>query len=131
MGNTQMPLLITRIEDCLLPDDREQLLNTMEIVQRKVGGFIGRQKASEAFTTSGGVSVILKAMKTMIKDDVVIRIGVAIFDYQKENKIAMVEFIRFGGMMLLEDCLKIHPEDSTLGLLVPVLQRYVRGNTHV
>jgi hypothetical protein len=122
-----MPALITRIEDCLLPDDRELLLNTMEAIQSKVGSIIGKSTATQQFASFGGVPVLLKAMKTMIKDDVVMRLGVAIFDYQRENKTAMVEFIRHGGMVVLDDCIKIHNLDSTLELMVPVLQRYVRG----
>lgn len=122
-----MPALIARLEDCLLPDDREQLLNTMEAIQSKVGSVIGKSTATQQFASFGGVPVLLKAMKTMVKDDVVMRLGVAIFDYQRENKPAMVEFIRNGGMVVLDDCLKIHKLDSTLELMIPVLQRYVRA----
>lgn len=116
-----------KIEDCLLPDDRELLLDIMEIIQGRVSSILGKKGASQNFVLAKGVPCILKAMRAMMDDDVVLRLGVAIFNYQKENKDCMVQFITNGGLTVLEDTLAKHPMDSTLAALIPVLQRFVRG----
>ena len=130
MGNicgSGMGVLLVRIEECLLPDDRDVLLDTMEIIQGRVSSILGKKEASQSFVTGKGVPCLLKAMTTMLSDDVVLRLGVAIFDYQRWNKECMVQFITCGGLKVLEDALVQHPMDGTLTALVPVLQKYVRG----
>lgn len=130
MGNicgSPIGTLLARIEECLLPDDRDPLLDIMEEIQGRVSSIIGKKGASQNFVLAKGVPCILKVMRTMIQDDVVLRLGVAIFDYQKDNRLCMVQFITNGGLTVLEDTLTHHPMDTTLSALIPVLQKYVRG----
>jgi hypothetical protein len=134
MGNafgTPMGALLIRIEECLLPDDRELLLDTLEKIQGRVSSLLGKKSASQSFVAGRGVPCILRAMKTMMLDDVVLRLGVAVFDYQKENKECMIQFITSGGMTILDEARQAHPLDSTLASLIPVLQKYVRGKHSV
>ena len=130
MGNvcgSPIGTLLARIEECLLPDDREVLLDIMEEIQGRVSSIVGKKGASQNFVLAKGVPCVLNAMRTMLQDDVVLRLGVAIFDYQKDNRECMVQFITNGGLIVLEDTLTQHPMDGTLSALIPVLQKYVRG----
>lgn len=126
-SSRSIPRLVAGMERCVIPEDREHLLDYMEAVVSAVGSVVGKQAASVAFHRARGVPLLARLMKELLLDDSVIRAAAMILDYQKDNRDVLVDFIRCGGLVILQDCLREHEMNSILMTLLKNLQTNVRG----
>jgi hypothetical protein len=110
-----------------MPEDRDHLLDYMEGIVSAVGSIVGKQASSLAFYRARGVPLIARLMKEQLMDDSVIRAAAMILDYQRDHRDALVEFIRCGGLVIIQDCLREHEINSILIVLLKNLQTNVRG----
>ncbi len=132
MGNLQIQLTgmsvssaLLRIDECLLPDDREAVLNFLEMIEIKLGGTFTGKNATQQFQLAGGVSIFMKIMKKMIKDEVVLRLTISILELQKGNKESILEFIEKNGIDLLNKAFKFHEHDVFLRQQIPPFTKIV------
>jgi hypothetical protein len=114
LGGLSVPTLLNRIDECLLPDDREPLLDYLEMLEAKISGLLTRNTASIHFTSSSGTQCLIKIMQKMINDEVTLRYALNIFDLQKRNVPIMIEFLKLGGLEILNDLFVKHAEDPFL-----------------
>lgn len=119
LSSLSVPVLLDRIDECLIPDDREPLLNFLEALEGKLGGYFTKKEATIQFHIAGGTLILLKIMKRMIKDEVPLRMGVNIFDLQKDHTEVMLDFIKLGGLEILHKIMADHEEDLYLMAQTP------------
>jgi hypothetical protein len=122
-----VPVLLARIDECLIPDDRDPLINFLEMLEKQLSGLTTKRVATVQFQIHSGTQVILKIMKRMIKDEVPLRMGVNIFDLQKDNIEIMLEFLKYGGLEVLQRILVDHKEDQFLMMQTPPFLKIVLG----
>jgi hypothetical protein len=119
LGGLSVPTLINRIDECLLPDDREPLLDYLEMLESKIRGVLTKNTASIHFTATNGTQCLIKVMQKMINDEVTLRFALNIFDLQKRNFSLMIEFLKLGGLEILNEMLVKHAEDPFLMAQAP------------
>ena len=118
--------IMTRIDECLIPDDRESLLNYFEMLEKRFKAYFGKQKSSILFNHHNGTMTILKVMKRMMNDEVILRLGINIFDLQrKTNRTAILEFMKIGGLELLDKTMIDHAEDLFLVDQIPPFKKSI------
>jgi hypothetical protein len=65
-------------------------------------------------------------MKRMMNDEVILRMGINVFDLQKKyNKAAILEFMKMGGLELLDKVMIDHAEDLFLVDQIPPFKRSI------
>jgi hypothetical protein len=126
VGGLPVPAIIQRIDECLIPDDREPLLNYLEMLEQKLSG-MSKQTATVSFHGSGGTTVMLKIMKRMLTDEVTLRMIINIFDLQKRNIPIILDFLKYGGLEMLIKIMVDHAEDIFLMAQAPDFKTYVLG----
>ena len=126
MGNLRIQLTgmsvsstLLRLDECLLPDDREAVLTYLEMMEIKMGGTFTKKNATQQFFLAGGIKIFMKTMKKMIKDEVVLRLALSILELQKGNREVILEFIEFNGIDLLGKAAKFHEHDVFLRQQIP------------
>ena len=119
LGGLSVPTLLHRIDECLLPDDREPLLDYLEMLEGKISGMLTKNTASVQFSTANGTQCLVKIMQKMINDEVTLRYALNIFDLQKRVVSIMLDFLKMGGLEILNDILIKHAEDSFLMTQAP------------
>jgi hypothetical protein len=64
--NTKLPTrtVIKRIDDCILPDEKEAVLDFMEIIEAQLSSF-RFESTSREFEESGGVLILIETMRTL------------------------------------------------------------------
>jgi len=118
--------IITRIDECLIPDDREALLNYFEMLEKKFGAYFGKKTSALLFNHHNGTITILKVMKRMMSDEVILRMGINIFDLQRKyNKSAILEFMKMGGLEMLDKTMIDHAEDLFLVDQIPPFKKSI------
>ena len=127
IGGLGVTALVKRIDECLLPDDREPLLNYLEILEYKLNGFMTKRTAPIQFYNANGTTVLLKVWKRMITDEVTLRMLVNIFDMQKTYKSTVLDFLKFGGLELLNKTIKDHAADVFLMSQAPNFKKSILG----
>jgi hypothetical protein len=126
LGNLKVSEIMTRIDECLIPDDRESLLNYFEMLEKRFKSYFGKVKSSILFNHHNGTVTILKVMKRMMGDEVILRMGINIFDLQKKfNKSAILDFMKMGGLELLDKTMIDHAEDLFLVDQIPPFKRSI------
>lgn len=119
VGGLSVPTLINRIDECLLPDDREPLLDYLEMLESKISGVLTKQAASIQFSTANGTQSLIKVMQKMINDEVTLRFALNIFDLQRKTVSIMIDFLKMGGLEVLNDIITKHAEDQFLMAQAP------------
>jgi hypothetical protein len=122
----KVPEIVTRIDECLIPDDREAILNYFEMLEKRFQSFFGKKRNALYFNHHNGTITILKVMKRMLNDEVILRMGINIFDLQKKfNKTAILEFLKMGGLEMLDKIMIEHAEDLFLVDQIPPFKRSI------
>ena len=127
LGSLSIPAIIQRIDECLIPDDREALLNYLEMLEKKLSGW-SRNTGTVLFQSSNGTIVMLKIMKRMISDEVTLRMAVNVFDLQKRNTPVILDFLKYGGLELLIKIMDDHADDIFLMAQLPTFKTHVLGD---
>ena len=110
--NLTLPVLLKRIDECMIPEERETIFDYIEILDQKIKANSAR--VGTEFKNLGGVNGIFKIFKSMIKDDVAITLCVQLFDRCKKNVDVMMDFIQFGGIDILDRVMKEHTTNKIL-----------------
>jgi len=106
--------IIKRIEECLIPDERDSIFDFIEMLDRKMA-FPGQLKTiSDEFKACDGVNAMLRIMKRMIKDDMAVSLIVALFEQQKARIPVVMDFIQYGGLELIEKIIEEHRNNAIL-----------------
>lgn len=127
LGGLTVHSLLNRIDECLLPDDREPLLDYLEMLEAKIGGLLTKSTATIHFSSANGTQCLVKVMQKMINDEVTLRFALNIFDIQKRNVPVMIDFLRFGGLEILNEMLTKHSEDVFLMGQLPGFKKSLLG----
>ncbi len=77
----------------------------------------------------GGVAKILKIVKRMINDEVVVRLGLAVFEVSIGCTPIIMDFIQFGGVELILKIIKLHEGDAYLRVAMPQMLKSVLGKS--
>jgi hypothetical protein len=112
--NMPIPLILKRIQECMIPDERETVFDFIEMLDSKFLDKATLAKNSTVFKENSGVQLIFKIMKAMMADDVCISLGVQLFDRCKTRVNVIMDFIQFGGLDLLDRVMKDHEKNKIL-----------------
>jgi hypothetical protein len=115
-ANLKIPVkvIVKRIDDCLLPDEKDVVLDLLEILELQLNTKRLHKSVSEAFKDNNGVPITLDILRVLIEDDDAVRLGCSIFDLQKTDEATAKLFVQFGGLDLLERVKPRLPETSEL-----------------
>lgn len=118
--------ILARLDECLIPDDREAILDFLEMLENKFKSYFRKKTNALLFMFHGGPIILLKVMKRMSNDEVVLRMGINIFDLQKKyNKPAILDFLKYGGLEILEKASVDHEEDLFLSDQIPPFRKSI------
>lgn len=117
--------LVGRLDECLIPSDRETIVDTMIQLERVLGFFKLTTIASKNFSNANGTAILLRIMTNLLKDEVIQRVGFGIFEQQYKNREVILQLVKGGGLELLDKAIKHHTEDDYLRLELPVIRRRI------
>lgn len=117
--------LVGRLDECLIPSDRETIVDTMVQLERLLGFFKLTTIASKTFMKANGTAIMLRIMTNLLKDEVIQRVGFGIFEQQYKNREVILQLVKGGGLELLDKAIKHHTEDDYLRLELPVIRRRI------
>jgi hypothetical protein len=117
--------IVRRIDECILPDDREALLNFFELLEGKLTTLETKDETSEEFHNASGVKILLKLAKRLQRDEVGLRLIVGCFEQLTDNMEVIMDFIQWGGLEMLEKIITQHENDDFLKIMVPNLLKRV------
>jgi hypothetical protein len=116
---------IRRIDECILPDDREPVLDFLEGLEGKLQDEKLAEERAEEFHDAQGVKILLKMMKRMSRDEVALRLIVGCFEKVRHHIPTIMDFIQYGGLEMLEKANVQHEGDDFLKIMIPNLLRAV------
>ena len=116
---------IRRIDECILPDDREPILDFFEGLEGRLADEETNEERAEEFHDANGVKILLKMFKRMNRDEVAIRLIVGCFESLCNSVVVIMDFIQFGGLELLEKASVAHEMDDFLKIMIPNLLKSV------
>ena len=112
---------IRRIDECILPDDREPVLDYIENLEGKLTDPKTKKERVSDLLENNGVRILLKLFKRMSKDELALRLIIGCFEQCEKDIPIIMEFIQFGGLELLEKANIEHEADEFLKIMVPNL----------
>jgi hypothetical protein len=112
--NLPVTLVVKRLSECMIPDERETIFDYIEMLVSKFASKLIMVRSADLFKDNGGVELIFKIMKTMMKDDVAITLCVQLFDKCKTRVNVIMDFIQFGGLDILDRVMKDHEKNKIL-----------------
>jgi hypothetical protein len=112
VGVMPMSLLLKRIDECMIPEERETIFDFFEMLDNKLKG--KNPRVSTEFKECDGVKLVFKVFKSMLTDDVCATLCIQIFERCKTRVDVMMDFIQFGGLDILERTMKEHPKNKIL-----------------
>ena len=107
--------LLKRLEECVVPDDKEQIMDYLEMVDEKME----THKEAMLFKENRGTNLLMKILRKMVDDPVVVRLILTVFDSAREYKVIIIDFIQFGGVDLLKKIKEEHEKEPFLSGFVP------------
>ena len=110
---------LRRVDECVLPDDHDPLLDYLELLE---GLFVEPETLadrSEQLYSLGGVKMLTKLIKKMIKDTVALRLIIGTIELNQRHQDIIMEFIQYGGLELLAKINIQHEKDPFLSVMVP------------
>lgn len=113
--------VIQRLDECVIPDDKETMLDYLEMIDEACE----TEKGAMEYKENRGVLITMKVMKRMLDDAVLIRLGLTIFNTSLTKKPIIMDFIQYGGIDLLKKVAEDHEADEFLSGFVPALLREV------
>lgn len=112
--NLSIPLILKRIQECMIPEERETVFDFIEMLDAKLIPKSTLVKNSTVFKENNGVQLMFKIMKALLADDVCISLGIQLFDRCKTRVNVIMDFIQFGGLDLLDRVMKDHNKNKIL-----------------
>lgn len=128
LAGLPMGVILKRLDECLIPDDREPILNFLEMLEVKLGGMFASTKATTQFHAALGIQIVLKIVKRMMNDEVVLRMAINIFDLQRSNSAVIMDFVKFGGFELFSKIQEAHGDDPYIMAQLPGFMKSVLGD---
>jgi hypothetical protein len=77
------------------------------------------------FKEAKGVPIVIRILRAMFDDDVVIRMSIAIFDALKDNTSLVMDIIQFGGLELIDKIKTNYEKDPYISITAPHLLKQV------
>ena len=114
-------VIVKRLDECICPDERGPILDYLEMLESKLLPVTGQSEFKEA----KGVPIVIRVLRAMFEDDVVIRMSIAIFDVLKENTPLVMDIIQFGGLELIEKIKTNYEKDPYISITAPHLLKQV------
>ena len=108
------PLLLTRMNECMIPEERETIFDYIEMLDNKLIFPGALERVSNEFKECDGVNTIFNILKRMIKDDICVSLVVQLFDRQRKRVPVIMDFIQFGGLDLLDKVMVEHEKNKIL-----------------
>ena len=116
---------VRRIDECILPDDREPILDFLEGLEGRLSDEEKAEERADEFKDVDGPKILLKIFKRMNRDEVAVRLIVGVFEQLTDHVPAIMDFIQFGGLEQLEKANIQHENDDFLKIMIPNLLRAV------
>lgn len=107
--------LTKRIEECVIPDDREIILDYLEMMDEKMEN----EKDALVFKECKGVLILMKILKKMMSDAIIVRLALTVLDSARPYKEVIMDFIQYGGVDLLQKIGAEHDKELFLMVFVP------------
>jgi hypothetical protein len=108
------PMILTRMNECMIPEERETIFDYIEMLDTKFTFPGALQRVSDEFKECDGVVTIFQILKKMIKDDICVSLVVQLFDRQRKCIPVIMDFIQFGGLDLLDRVMVEHEKNKIL-----------------
>ncbi len=108
------PMILTRMNECMIPEERETIFDYIEMLDNKLAFPGALQRVSNEFKECDGVTSILNILKRMIKDDICVSLIVQLFDRQRTRIPVIMDFIQFGGLDILDKVVTEHEKNKIL-----------------
>ena len=118
-----VPLVIKRIGDCTLPDDRALVLDYFEMIDICVSDKMTFEHCARQLKDTNGISVMLKALKKLLEDANLVYLTVQLFETLKESVPIVMDIIQFGGLDILDKAKRLHVDDELITDGIPKLLR--------
>lgn len=120
-----IPNILVRINECVLPEDREKILDLVEMIDINLSEDQTKAASAVQFKDSEGVLFLIRLMKKMIEDPLLIQVSIQVLEALKSNKELVMDFIQYGGLDVLEKVIRLHEKDEFIKLSVPVYMKYI------
>jgi len=119
-------IILKRMDECILPDEREVFLDYLEMLEIKLT-IVEKKKHifSKEFFENNGVPLLQKYMNQLIKDPSAVRLGINIIEVQTYNILVISSFIQYGGLDFLTKVIADHQKDEHLSIAAPKFLRTV------
>ena len=81
--------------------------------------------AQTEFKEAKGISIVIRILRAMFEDEVVIRMSIALFDTVKDNVSLVMDIIQFGGLELIDKIKTDYEKDPYISITAPHLLKQV------
>lgn len=109
--------VVKRLSECVIPDDKEIILDYFEMLDEKIES----ERDAQIFKDEKGVLSVMKIIKRMSTDTMIVRLGLTIFDNSRVHIFITMDFILYGGIELLKKMVEEHSKDIYLSVFIPQL----------
>lgn len=122
----QTHVILKRMDECILPDEREVFLDYLEMLETKLT-LVEKNKRqfSKEFQENNGVPLVLKFMARLMKDPAALRLGINVVEVQSYNIAVISAFIQYGGLDFLTKVIAENQKDEHLSIAAPKFLRTV------
>ena len=117
--------IVKRIDECIMPDEREAILDYVEMFDMKLENKKTFFIVSKEFHEAQGVPVFLKIAKGLFTDSGAIKLILQVLENQISNISLMSDFIQFGGLDLLIKVIHEHERDEMIQISIPNFMKKV------
>jgi hypothetical protein len=95
-----IPLILKRMDECIIPEERESVFDYLEMLDTKLKS--GNPKQSTIFKDAEGVQALFKIWKSMLKDPTAATLLVQVFTRCKTKVNVIMDFLQFGGLLIID-----------------------------
>ena len=94
------PTALQRISECVLPHDKEAVLDYLEVLEFNLKNFIFNSYTSRLFLSNSGITIILNTMKASMEDETICGLCISVLETQVYFPFY---FTRFSLISLISD----------------------------
>ena len=120
-----IPTILVRINESVLPEDREKILDLVEMIDINLSEEKTKVAAAVQFKDSDGVLFLIRLMKKMMEDALLIQVSIQVLEALRFNKELLMDFIQYGGLDIFDKIMRLHEKDEFITLSIPKFQKYV------
>ena len=126
-----VPLIIKKLSECIIPDNRNVILDLFEMVDIVLCNGADKDAAFKQFKESNGIKVMMKIFKKMVEDQDLVYLTIQLFETIQYDHAVVMDVIQYGGMDVLDRALKLHRSNEFVSLTLPKLIKEFLGKISI